>query len=365
MKTLTTIITLVFLGLSTAGFGYSSEPDTVVITLDDDTKIVIYTANKEDLKSIEKYDLNKMIRDLNNRVSSSNSTYILLEDRNGNAYLKDTTIVYQDGKASTDIRLGNLEFSVDGEGIDDWDDLEDRWDRDDDFKSYSYIDRDIDRTRNYFNVEIGTNNWLLNGESFPNDTNEPFAVRPWGSWYVGLASINKTWVGGPLFLDWGFSGTFYNWKLEDDTFQVVRGDTETQFLPVAANIDPIKSKLAATYLNFQLVPMFDFARGSRKVRAYERGGFSFKRSSKQGFRFGGGGYAGYRLGSRSKLVYKEDGDREKDISRGNFYLTNFRYGVRVQMGYKGMDFFANYDLNNVFAEGRGPKLNAVSFGIIL
>ncbi len=364
MKTLSIIATFLLTCITGSLYGGVNDQDTVVITLDDDTKIVIYTANKEDLKSIEKYDLNKMIRDLNGKVSRSNSSYVLLEDRNGNSYLKDTTIVYQEGEANADLRLGNMELSYDGDDIRDWDDIEDRWDDDDDFRSYSYIDRDVDRTRNYFNIEIGTNNWLLNGTDFPNETNESFAVRPWGSWYVGLSSINKTWIGGPLFLDWGFNGTFYNWKLEDDAFQVVRGDEQVEFQPVDVGINPIKSKLAATYINFQMVPILDFAKGSRKVRAYEKGGFSFKRSRKTGLRIGAGGYVGYRLGSRSKLVYKEGGDREKDISRGNFYLTNLRYGLRAQLGYKGIDFFANYDLNEVFADGRGPDLNAVSFGII-
>ena len=110
--------------------------------------------------------------------------------------------------------------------------------------------------------------------------------------------------------------------------------------------------------------MFDFAQGRRKVDAIERGAFRFKRSKKQGFRFGVGGYAGYRLGSRSKFVFKDGGNKEKDINRNNFYLSNFRYGIRAQMGYKGVDFFANYDLNKVFAQDKGPDLNAISFGII-
>ncbi len=341
-----------------------AETDTVVITLDEDTKIVIYVANKEDLKSIEKYDLNKMIRDLNGRVSSSNSEYVLMKDLNGNSYLKDTTVTYQDGKTNANVRVGNMELSLRNEDIDDWDDIEREWDRDDDFRSYSYIDREIDRTRNYFNVEIGTNNWLLNGTDFPNESNEPFSVRPWGSWYIGLSNINKTWIGGPLFMDWGFGLSFYNWKLEDESFQVVKGDDQVEFQPVEIGLDPIKSKLAATYVNFSMVPMIDFARGQKKVRALERGGFSFKRSRRQGLRFGAGGYVGYRLGSRSKFVYEDGGDKEKDIDRGNFYLTNLRYGIRAQLGYKGVDFFANYDLNEVFAPGRGPDLNAISFGII-
>lgn len=364
MKTIISLLTIAFLATSAFGFA-DPKSDTVVIKLDNDTKIVIYTNNKADLRSIEKYDLNKMVQDLNNSVSKSNSEYVLIEDNDGRAYLKDTTVVYNDGKASASVRLGNMELSVDDDDIEDFDDIERAWDRDDDFRSYSYIDRDIDRTRNYFNFELGTNNWLIDGTTFPNESNEPFSVRPWGSWYVGLFNNNKTWVGGPIFIDWGFGVSFYNWKFEDDSFQAVRGDDMIEFRPPAANITPEKSKLAASYVNFNFVPMFDFARGRKKVRAVERGSFSFKRSRKDGLRFGGGGYVGYRIGSRSKFLYKdENGNNEKDLNKGNFYLTNLRYGIRAQMGYKGMDFFANYDLNEVFATDRGPKLNAISFGIV-
>ena len=81
------------------------------------------------------------------------------------------------------------------------------------------------------------------------------------------------------------------------------------------------------------------------------------------FRIGLGPYIAYRISSHSKLVYN-DGGREKDKNTDNFYLNNFRYGMRLQLGYRSTDLFFNYDLNELFVEGRGPKLNAFSFGVI-
>ncbi|MBA4054703.1 MAG: hypothetical protein C0490_08335, partial [Marivirga sp.] len=74
-------------------------------------------------------------------------------------------------------------------------------------------------------------------------------------------------------------------------------------------------------------------------------------------------YVGYRIASHSKIVYKEDG-KEKDKEHDSFYLNNFRYGVRLQVGYRATDLFFNYDLNELFASGKGPNLNAFSFGVI-
>ena len=76
-------------------------------------------------------------------------------------------------------------------------------------------------------------------------------------------------------------------------------------------------------------------------------------------------YAGYRIASYTKYVTKEDGDKEKDKDKDGFYLNNFRYGVRGQIGFRGIDIFFNYDLNELFADNRGPELNAFSFGVVL
>ena len=107
----------------------------------------------------------------------------------------------------------------------------------------------------------------------------------------------------------------------------------------------------------------------KKVKNLERGSVSFRTYKKQGIRFGVGGYAGYRIGGNTKFVYREDGKKQKDKEKGNYYLENFRYGVRAQVGYKGLDLFAMYDLNNVFAGDRGPAgsngMNAITVGITL
>ena len=57
-------------------------------------------------------------------------------------------------------------------------------------------------------------------------------------------------------------------------------------------------------------------------------------------------------------------DREKDKDRDNLYLNNLRYGIRLQLGVRSTDFFFNYDLNELFATDKGPKLNAFGFGVI-
>jgi len=353
------------LGLTHAAAFAGSEKeqmDTILIELGQNSRIILVVKDQEDLEMIKNYDINKMLQDLSLSIDSSSSevNYLQITDESGTRYLQDTTIYYssqRNPKAQAEINLGNKRLEV---TANDWDDLEDEFDEDLEVKKYEYISDQKYRTKHSVNVELGMTNWLENGK-FPSDNNELYAVRPWGSWNVGLSSINKSQVGGPLFVEWGFSLTWYNWMFDDNGTTLAKTPDGLVFGNVGPAADPIKSKLSATYLNASFVPMLDFAKGTRKVKSLERGSVKYTSYKKRGIRIGGGMYAGYRLGSSTKL--KTESSKDKD--RGSFYMNNFRYGVRAQFGYKGMDFFANYDLNEVFVSGKGPSLNAISFGIIL
>ena len=83
----------------------------------------------------------------------------------------------------------------------------------------------------------------------------------------------------------------------------------------------------------------------------------------KGFRIGAGVYGGYRIWSRTKYVYN-DGGKKKDKNTSNLLLSDLRYGVRGQLGFRGVDFFIEYDLNEMFQENQGaPNLNRIQFGI--
>lgn len=370
MKTIITAC-IAFMLLSGTGIVRASDTtdgDTVVIELNNKSKIIIYTADRVALKDLEAYDLNKMVEDLNDALGSKKIEKIELEDKNGRKYLKDTTIVFGDGNVKTKIKIGNMELLVDA---DDWDELEDEFDDDLPVKKYDYQERSIDRTRHYFNIDVGLNNWM-EGNQFPDADGQPYTVKPWGSWYFALNSVNRTWVSGPLFLDWGLGVSWFNWKMQDANIMVEKGLESIEFIDATiANpeIDGIKSRLSAPYVNVNFVPMLDFAKGRRRVKNLERGSVNFRTYKKQGLRFGVGGYAGYRIGGNTKFVYREDGEKQKDKNQNNYYLENFRYGIRAQVGFKGLDLFATYDINSVFAGDRGPNggdgLNAITFGITL
>ena len=341
------------------------EKDTVIIELSNKSKIVIVTNSREDLASLKNYDINQMIRDLNEQLPDS-VEYLEIDE--GKAYVNEDEVELRDWKINDDevrIKLGGVEVDVDPDEVDDWD--EDDWT---DRKKVTYEADRVDRTTHHFNIDIGLNNWLENNK-FPDAEN--YSIKPFGSWYVGLNSTNRTWVTGPIFLEWGIGISWYNWKLQDAGFRIEEGAERIELTPIPTTASRIKSKLTASYLNATVVPMFDFSRGRRRITSIESGGVRIKRYSRKGFRFGVGGYVGYRLGSHTKIRFREDGDGTRDKERDNFYLENLRYGIRGQVGWKGVELFFAYDLNDVFSTERGPlnregqsaELNAISFGVTL
>jgi hypothetical protein len=78
------------------------------------------------------------------------------------------------------------------------------------------------------------------------------------------------------------------------------------------------------------------------------------------FTFAVGGFGGLLTGAKSKIKYPE-GDKEK--IKDDFNLNKFRYGVTARIGYKNMEFYANYVLTDMFQDNRGPQFNSITFGV--
>jgi hypothetical protein len=218
------------------------------------------------------------------------------------------------------------------------------------------------KSSSLFQLDIGAGVWLENGAS-PSEANAAYATRPWGSWHIGFNWINNAKLSERVYLDWGGGVSWFNWQLEDATYQITKGTDQVEFVDnLPANGNPIKSKLAATYVGVQLIPMLDL--GKNRESSYSDDPIS-KKGFKDGLRIGVGPYIGYRIGSRSKYVFKNDGKRNDDITRNHFFLENTRYGLRMQVGFREFEVFAAYDLNPVFVVGKGPDqadINNISVG---
>lgn len=344
------MITALLLVITTVG--YTQKADTVKISLGKTSTIIFTMEDSQDLDILRHYNFQQLFMDVLDKLEkqhlqAGDSTLIAdekeIEDRDegdewNNTEDQDSTRTEDDWQSRRS---------------DDDNEEDDEWEDDDDDEDWNREKVRWHRTRQSFNFDLGLNNILEDG-SFP-DESDGYAVRPWGSWYVGIASVQRSRIAQNFFIEWGLGMNWYTFKFENDNTLIVKNDDGVVFMEDPRDVDFIKSKLSASFIQVSLIPVIDFNDRYRKHRFWD--------GHKDSFRIGIGPYAGYRISSRSKIVYRDDG-RERDKNKDSFHLNNFRYGVRFQVGYRSTDLFFNYDMNELFKEGKGPSVNAISFGVI-
>lgn len=348
MKTLKTISAAAF--LLAALTSIAQPADTLVVKVGKESKVIFAIKDKADLETLKHYNFQALMDDMLKKLEARDTSKL---QKQSGEYLKDTT------------RQATTENAPEDTWIRDRDESRNRSEY-----HYSNRDRGNDRQRSYnrgfyhsFNVDLGMNNYLENG-SFPDGNNQLYTVKPWGSWYVALTSTLRTRLANKFYIDWGAGVSWYNFKFSNYKTNITKDNNGVIFFEdPRTDVEFTKSKLTVCYVDLSMVPMFDLGGYSRKPMVFNGDRLNFDRRGS--FRIGVGPYVGYRLDSYTKQVYNENGDKQKSHYHDNYYLNNIRYGVRAQIGFRDTDVFFNYDLNELFIEGKGPKLNAFSFGITL
>lgn len=351
------ILTALLILLTTAG--YTQKADTVKISIGKTSTIIFTMEDPSDLDILKHYNFQQLFMDVLDKLEE--------KDRMRNQ-AGDSTIVTDSTEPAGENSHDEWEQQDDRDSIRTEEDrrrYEDRARRSESEEEDDDNNEENDeewnrekikwhRSRQSFNFDLGMNNILEDG-SFP-DESDGYAVRPWGSWYVGVASIQRSRVARNFFIEWGLGLNWYTFKFENNNTLIVKNDDGVVFMDdPRADVDFVKSKLSVSFIQASLIPVIDFNDRYRKHRFWD--------GHKDSFRIGIGPYAGYRISSHSKMVYRDDG-RERDKNKDSFHLNNFRYGVRLQVGYRSTDLFFNYDMNELFKEGKGPAVNALSFGLI-
>jgi lipopolysaccharide biosynthesis glycosyltransferase len=306
--------------------------DTVIIKVGEGSKIIMVIKDKKDLETMKQYNFQTLIPDLITKLEQKDTAS---QQKPAVDYLKEPI-------AEEPIVTDIVETNED-------------WDNEDWTTKYSEKNHHSKRTYSSFNFDLGTNNYLSDGK-FPDGNNALYTVKPWGSWYVGVNSVQRTRIVNKFFVEWGLGVSWYNFKFQNTQTIISKDDNSVNFSLDTQDADFKKSKLTATFINASLIPMIDFGSNRRKPSVFDS-------HNSDSFRIGVGPYVGYRIDSYSKQKFEENGDERKPKDHDNFYLNNFRYGMRLQLGFDDVDLFFNYDLNELFIENKGPKLNAFSFGV--
>lgn len=356
MKKLLTLVTFCLLGVVQSGWSQSAtRKDSVIVVFGNKTKMVIYSEDPNGVKDLQKYDLNKILKDVGASMNlvDSKETYLYINDSTGRRYLTDTLArEFEKRKSkktvSVEINKTNEADADDGASEEQDNDEDDKEDKEDDNHESRLF------KHSGFDFDLGLNNYLEKGK-FPSREGSPYGLRPWGSRYVAIRYLYKTRIGGeksPFYLRYGIELSWNNFMFDGNNI-AVRGDNTVGF-PEAKDTELgvselSKSKLTVSYLSIPVVPTLQFR----------------DHKGRKTFRVGMGGYIGYRIGSHTKVKYRYEGETMKDKDYSSFYLNNFRYGLMAQVGVKNLVLFAKYDLNPLFADNKGPDLNAISFGITI
>jgi outer membrane protein with beta-barrel domain len=88
-------------------------------------------------------------------------------------------------------------------------------------------------------------------------------------------------------------------------------------------------------------------------------------SQSKGIVFAGGVIGGVKLGSNTKIVYKENGSKNKARIRDDYNFSPFRYGVHARFGVGNWLVYGTYYFTSMFESNKGPELYPLSIGIAL
>ncbi len=199
------------------------------------------------------------------------------------------------------------------------------------------------RHRLYSTLDLGLNTFV----NLPETSTSIYDLKPLGSRYISLNQYISSRLGGvksPVHLRTGLEFAFNNYMLAKNR-RIADADDVTVFYN-EPTLSLEKSKLTTSSINLPLVLEFIFQ----------------DKNGKESFKIGGGGFVGYRLGSHTKIKYQREGNTYKDKERGNYNLEEMQYGLNFIIGYKWINLFAKYNMNDLFKDNRGPKMNVVSFG---
>ena len=334
------LFSLFFLAMAQMAFasdpGFMAPKDSIIIEFGHSGKIVLIVDNKEDFEKLKAMDVNQIIEELELELDEETGelTVVEIRHKDGN---KEIISVLENGE-ETRVSVGRLKVIVDESGNTPHVKVETipKEKEDPDFRTYCTLD-------------LGINNYFEDG-AIPGG-GAVYGVKGWGSWNVGLNWLASQKLNKGRYWDFGLGVHWYNFKFSNQGNQAINGDYGVEFIN-RTDVYGFKSKISASYLTVLTLLRWDFGKMNDNGR--------------NGLRVAVGPYAGYRLGGRSKFVYREqeDSGRRKVKEPIGINLNNFRYGLRGEVGFKSITFFATYDFNTLIQQGRGPSLHPVAFGLV-
>lgn len=210
-------------------------------------------------------------------------------------------------------------------------------------------ERQSKRTTSQLVLATGFNNVVTDGSVQKSD------FRYLGSHFYEWGLTYNTRIlknNNLLHAKYGFSVMYNNLRATDNRYFVADGNQTN------LEVNPIRqddSRFKNVNLVFPVHLEFDF------TKSKERDGKTYFKTH-DSFRVGLGGYVGTNLKSKQHINYDIDGYNSREITKGDFNVDNFIYGLSTYIGYKATSLYLKYDLNPLFKDN-AVKQNNVSLGL--
>jgi len=201
-------------------------------------------------------------------------------------------------------------------------------------------------------LELGMNNYLTSDYSLALPAEAQFMELNTGkSWCVNLNMLQYDIGFGTdkVGLVTGMGLEFNNYRFDGEN-SIVKDPVTNEIVSLnyGATTYIEKTKLTTSYLTVPLLLELQIP-----VSGHKR------------IHISGGIIGGLKIGSHTKVLYKADGNKQKDKISDDFNLSPLRYGLTARIGYRALKIFATYNLTPLFETGQGPELYPVSIGFIL
>jgi hypothetical protein len=347
------LITLLFLLFSTDIYANfctkNADLDSIVVNIGKRKKIVLWGETKEDLRALEKYDLNRIVIQMNQDLDEmpNNVRRSFRQDFEGNSYTKETT------------------YQRELEGLTSWQRL----------KRNTYLNLSVGlSSANYLQLNATTYNpfkmteqifrqnfltsptlsvALMRQESFLRTGHREIVLRyglglSWHhlqsistkrtSYLLRLNSLDNTKYDTVAIYRPAKSGNYY-------TIEKLNAGTNPQ-----REVAPNTSNQSLFYADFKVVPTINF----------------YGQNNQKTFNFGIGAYIGMLLrGSRNFAEIKSLNQQETKVSIKN-RENPYRYGIILNVGYGVVNLFLETDIKNVFLNKQDRSTatqNLTTFGL--
>lgn len=205
------------------------------------------------------------------------------------------------------------------------------------------------RTTTQFVFAAGLNNVMANDQVANSD------YRYWGSHFYEWGFTYNSRLSknhNLLHLKYGLSLMYNNLR---PTNNRVFEDAGQETALVVSPINLRDSRFRNVNLVVPVHLEFDFSKNR-----YVDGDRIFR--THRVFRMGIGGFAGLNVKSKQVLKYEVDGEKTRQITKGDFNVNDFVYGVSSYIGYKETSIYLKYDLNPIF-RNNAVKENNISLGL--